>query len=149
MVEAVSRTVTVTAPPEEIFELLARSDRHHELDGSGSVQGPLGRGKRLELGSRFGMRMRVSVPYRIVNTVVEFDEGRRIAWRHFYRHVWRWELEPVEGGTRVTETFDWSGALSKTFLRWIGAPERNTRSIEATLERVAERFGPLEEQTAG
>ena len=47
--------------------------------------------------------------------VVEFEEGRRIAWQtrgpgHIGKHVagriWRYELEPVEGGTLVRESWD-------------------------------------------
>ena len=34
----VSRTREINAPAEEIFELLADPRRHHEFDGSGSVQ---------------------------------------------------------------------------------------------------------------
>ena len=85
--------------------------------------------------------MRWGLPYRISNTVVEFDEGRRIAWRHFGRHVWRYELEPVAGGTRVTETFDYTPARSPRALELAGAPQRNLRSIRATLDRLADLLG--------
>ena len=55
----------------------------------------------------------MGVPYLTKNTVVEYDEDRLIAWRHLGKHRWRYELEPVEGGTKVTETFDWSTARSR------------------------------------
>ena len=32
--------------------------------------------------------------------VVEFEEDRRIAWRHYGHHIWRYTLEPTDGGTR-------------------------------------------------
>ena len=63
---------------------------------------------RLTLGATFGMKMKLGVPYPIENTVVEFEENRLIAWRHMGGHRWRYELEPVDDGTKVTETFDWS-----------------------------------------
>jgi len=92
---------------------------------------------RLSLGATFGMRMQLVVPYVIVNTVVEFKEGRRIAWRHLGRHIWRYELEPVDGGRpRVTETFDWRGAVLRTAYDRIGVPAANARSMEKTLERL-------------
>lgn len=140
MSRSVSRSAVVPATPEEVFALLADPRRHAEIDGSGSVQGVLKAPDRLHEGASFGMRMRVGLPYVISNTVLEFEEGRRIAWRHFGRHVWRYELEPVEGGTRVTETFDWSGALAPRVLELIGYPARNAAAIEKTLERLVTRF---------
>jgi hypothetical protein len=71
---------------------------------------------------------------------VEFEENRRIAWRHAGRHIWRYELEPVDGGTKVTESFVWSTALAPRVLELVGAPKANTRSIEKTLERLRRRF---------
>ena len=37
--------------------------------------------QRLVLGSRFGMSMKMGIPYSMVSEVVEFDETRRIAWQ--------------------------------------------------------------------
>lgn len=136
MSRSVSRSVVVDAPAQQVFDLLADPARHPDFDGSGTVQARLRGPRRLAPGSRFGMRMRLGVPYVIANTVVEFEEGRRIAWRHFGRHVWRYELEPVVGGTLVTETFDWSGALSPKGLELARVPARNARSIEQTLPRL-------------
>lgn len=136
----VSESVVVAAEPAEIFALLADPGRHAELDGSGTVRGSVRGPKRLSQGATFGMRMRIGLPYLIRNTVVEFEENRRIAWRHFNRHVWRYELEPVPGGTRVTETFDWSTALAPAVLELAGAPRANARGISATLQRLQTRF---------
>jgi uncharacterized protein YndB with AHSA1/START domain len=133
--------VVVAAPPEAVFDLLADPARHPELDGSGTVQGRRSGPARLALGARFGMRMRLGVPYAITNEVVEFEEGRRIAWRHLGHHVWRWELAPVPEGTRVTETFDWDVARSPRALELAGVPARNARSIEATLARLPQVLG--------
>jgi uncharacterized protein YndB with AHSA1/START domain len=133
--------VVVAAPPEAVFDLLADPARHPELDGSGTVQGRRSGPARLALGARFGMRMRLGVPYAITNEVVEFEEGRRIAWRHLGHHVWRWELAPVPEGTRVTETFDWGVARSPRALELARVPARNARSIEATLARLPQVVG--------
>jgi hypothetical protein len=83
---------------------------------------------------RFGMSMRMGLPYRISNRVVEFDEGRRVAWMHFSRAVWRWEFADVEGGTQVTETFDWSRARSRTIMRRF--VPGNTVAMRRSLERL-------------
>ena len=137
----------IKAPPEAIFELLADPAMHPVLDGSGTVRHPReGNPGRLSLGATFGMSMRFGLPYRITNTVVEFDEGRRIAWRHFGGHRWRYELTPVPCGegqdTKVTETFDYSTARSPLALELLRYPQRNRKGMEQTLERLAARFEP-------
>lgn len=132
---SVSRVINAT--PDAIFDILADPGRHHVIDGSGTVQaGRSGNPERLSLGARFGMDMKMGVPYRITNEVVEFDEDRRIAWRHFGHHIWRYELEPVEGGTRVTESFDWSKARFPPFYEWMGYPAKHEVNMARTLERL-------------
>ncbi|SDN49229.1 SRPBCC family protein [Allokutzneria albata] len=143
--QVVSRTVVINAPPERVFEVLANPYEHANFDGSGSVRGQLHGPRRLELGAKFGMRMRILLPYRIENEVVEFEPDRLIAWRHTGHHRWRYRLEPTGDGTRVTETFDWGTARSPKALELLGYPKRNARSIEQTLARlkklVEERTG--------
>jgi hypothetical protein len=139
----VSRSRVVSATAADIFDLLADPSRHSEIDGSGSVQGSRPDApSRLSPGAEFGMSMKIGVPYKMENRVVEFEENRRIAWAHFGGHIWRYELSPIGDGasTKVTETFDWSTAKSKLLLRLVRAPSRNARSIEKTLERLAQRF---------
>lgn len=137
----VSESRLVAAPAADIFDLLADPRRHHEIDGSGSVQSAQQDAPaRLSLGATFGMSMRLGVPYRITNTVVEFEEGRRIAWRHFGGHIWRYVLEPTDGGTMVTEQFDYRGSKSRLGLKLAGYPQRNRESIVKTLDRLAGRF---------
>jgi hypothetical protein len=80
------------------------------------------------------------LPYRISNTVVEFEADRRIAWAHVGGHRWRYELEPVEGGTRVIETFDWSTAKAPRVIELMKYPAKNLTAIERTLERLVARF---------
>jgi uncharacterized protein YndB with AHSA1/START domain len=138
----ISRTRVINAPAGQIFELLADPTKHAELDGSGSVAGSVSTdSRRLELGSRFGMRMRLGLPYSIRNTVVEFEDGSLIAWRHFSGHRWRWQLrDRGDGSSEVTETFDWSTARSPRVIELMGFPERNRQGIEATLDGLQKRF---------
>jgi uncharacterized protein YndB with AHSA1/START domain len=137
----VSVTVSVKATPQEIFDLLADPSKHGEIDGSGSIQNARSSApKRLTLGAKFGMDMKIGVSYKITNEVVEFDEPHRIAWRHFGGHVWRYILEPTDGGTLVTEQFDWNTSKSQLLMRVMNYPAKNRASIEKTLERLAKRF---------
>ena len=51
------------------------------------------------------------VSYLIRNRVVEYQQDRRIAWRHFSANRWGYGgLAPADGGTTVTEIFDPSRA---------------------------------------
>jgi hypothetical protein len=135
----VSVTRIIRADRQAIFDVLADPSMHPVIDGSGSVQGVQDGGpERLHDGARFGMDMKRGASYKILNTVVEFDEGRLIAWRHFHGHRWRYELADVDGGTEVTETFDWSRARSKLFLELAGFPRKNKAGMEKTLERLEE-----------
>lgn len=139
--QQVSHSVVVNATPEQVFALLADPRKHAEIDGSGTVRSGVSGPEKLSQGATFGMRMKMfGLPYGIKNEVVEYDENRRIAWRHFGHHVWRWELEPVDGGTKVTETFDWAPARSPTILERVGFPARNEKGIEQTLARLQSRF---------
>lgn len=136
----VSVTRTIDAPADKIFELLVDPAKHPLIDGSGSVQASRISGSdRLALGATFGMNMRIGLPYRVTNTVVEFDEGRLIAWRHFFGHRWRWALTPIdEKTTEVTESFDWSTARAPFLLELGKMPGRNKQSIVKSLDRLQE-----------
>jgi uncharacterized protein YndB with AHSA1/START domain len=136
----VSASTTIDAPPEVVFAIVADPRQHPRIDGSGSVRDVITGPDRLEKGATFGVSMKLfGVPYTINNRVVEYDEDRRIAWKHFGAHRWRYELEPTpEGGTRVTETWDASryDPLWATGLRLAGFPERNRKGITETLARL-------------
>jgi hypothetical protein len=124
-----------------IFDLLADPRRHGEIDGSGSIQSAqIDAPERLSLDATFGMQMKIGVRYKITNTVVEFEEGKTIAWRHFGGHIWRYILEPVDGGTKVTEQFDWNKSKSPLILKLRKSPQDNAKSIEKTLENLVRRF---------
>lgn len=131
--------IVIDAPPGVIFDVLADPSQHARLDGSGTVQGLVAGPERLSLGARFGMGMRIKLPYRTENTVVEFEEGRRIAWCHANRHRWRYELEPVDDtSTQVTETFDGRTALFPASLLLINAYANNQVAVAKTLVRLKE-----------
>jgi uncharacterized protein YndB with AHSA1/START domain len=139
--ESVERVIA--APPEPIFALLADASRHRDIDGSGTVRGARGNPEPLTLGSTFGMSMRLGIPYAMKNTVIEFEPNRRIAWqttapgpasRLVGGRIWRYDLEPVEGGTLVRETWD----ISQETVKLLTEPmrSRNIEGMTKTLERI-------------
>jgi hypothetical protein len=149
---------TIAAPAEHVFAALANPATHAAIDGSDtllSVDAPTA--EQLRPGSVFitpmSRRLRkptrvdlvqvgvaVLVRGRMRNTVVEFEQDRRIAWRNFGRHVWRFELTPVDDATgprtRVRETFDYAPNLTPWLLEWAGFPARNTQTMNQTLQTL-------------
>ena len=134
----VSVSRVILHPPEAIFDLLASPAGHLRMDGSGTVRGVAKGPDRLQLGSKFTMRMRLGVPYTITSVVKEFEENELIAWAHYGKHRWRFELESVDGGTNVTETFDYSTALWPRGIELLGYHERHPANMDATLARIEE-----------
>lgn len=134
----VSASTTIQAPPATVFAIIADPRQHARIDGSGTVREAVDGPERLELGSTFGMNMKIGAPYRTKNKVVEYEPDRLIAWRHFGQHRWRYELEPVAGGTVVTETWDLShcNGLNKWILGALGYPKRHRQGIEQTLVKL-------------
>jgi uncharacterized protein YndB with AHSA1/START domain len=142
----------VAAPPEAVFELLADASRHTELDGSGQLRGVTpGVPERLSLGATFGMSMHMGMGYTMTNTVIEFEENRRIAWkatlagffgRFMGGRIWRYELEPVEGGTQVRESWDISEDHQRIFLRHDKVAGATRDNITRSLARIEELTAP-------
>jgi hypothetical protein len=113
-----------------------------------------GNSQPLSLGSTFGMSMRgrpesLFLPYRTTNTVVEFEPDRRIAWKTTIGpggliggRIWRYELEPAEGGTLVRETWDVSQDRQRPMLKLGSMPRQAEDGMRATLERIAALVEP-------
>jgi uncharacterized protein YndB with AHSA1/START domain len=138
----------VPAPAQEVFDLLADPRRHREIDGSGTLRETVSGPDRLSLGAEFGMGMQQGASYQMTNKVVQFEEGRVIAWQPrptsalFSKliggRVWRYELEPVDGGTRVRETWDVSSErVPPTLWAMRGLTRKN---MAQTLARLEERL---------
>lgn len=138
----------IASPPEPIFDLLADPAGHAAIDGGDSVRSARSGGRRLALGDRFGMDMKLGVAYSTRNTVVEFEDNRRIAWQTTASgvlgsviggRIWRYDLEPVDGGTLVSESWDLSqeNPLSKPVVK-ATMTASTTRNMERTLERIEE-----------
>jgi hypothetical protein len=153
--ETVSVQRVIHAPASAIFAIVADPSRHPEIDGSGAVKKSKDAPEHLSLGSTFGMSMRVGVPYTMTNTVIEFEQDRRIAWqtvvagplgRFLGGRIWRYELEDTPEGTRVTETWDITQDKQRFFLKRGPVGAETTKAITTTLERLArltEAAGPV------
>ncbi|MFC4225057.1 SRPBCC family protein [Lysinibacter cavernae] len=139
--QQVARTAVIACEPHELFELLVDPHRHLEIDGSGSVGTAVSGPNRLSVGDTFSVEMKqAGVPYKITSTATTITPDRVVEWQHPGGHHWRWEFEPVDGGTRVTEIFDYRDAKAPWFLTLLLQPRMNAKGIESTLDGLQKRF---------
>ena len=136
----VSASREIAAGSGPIFELIADPAQQPRWDGNNNLAvAPAGQRVR-RTGEVFTMTLtRGGIRE---NHVVEFDEGRRIAWRPAEPgrkppgHLWRWELEPIsESRTRVTHTYDWTQLTDKN--RLPRARSTTAEKLQASLDRLA------------
>jgi hypothetical protein len=138
----------IRVEPSVIFDVLADAGKHSLIDGSGMLQGTVEeQPQTLALGSTFGMGMKMAVVhYSTVNKVVEFEKDHRIAWqtgpegtwgRWVAGRIWRYELEPVDDGTLVHESWDITPDHQRVLLKLGGIYWGKTRrDMERTLARL-------------
>lgn len=139
--DTVSASAIVDAPPAEVFDFIRRPANHYIICGDQSVKGRTSGPDQLALGDRFGMSMRIGLPYRVTSKVVEFEPDRRIAWCHFAGHRWRWEVEDAGNGrSKVTETFDLSTARFPPALKLMGYPRGHEKNVAASVANLAAHF---------
>lgn len=130
----------IAAPAQDIFELIADPARQPGWDGNDNLaEAPAGQ-RVTAVGDVFVMTTTTGGVRE--NQVVEFTEGRRIAWRPAEPgqpapgHLWRWELEPVDAThTRVTHTYDWTALTDEK--RLPRARATTADRLTASLDRLA------------
>jgi uncharacterized protein YndB with AHSA1/START domain len=130
----------IAAPAETVFELIADPAQQPLWDGNDNLsEAPAGQRIRA-IGDVFTMTI-TSGKVR-ENHIVEFVEGRRIAWRPAEPgktppgHLWRWELEPIDAAhTRVTHTYDWTQLTDPA--RISRAQATTSDRLQASIDRLA------------
>jgi uncharacterized protein YndB with AHSA1/START domain len=136
----VSASREIAAEPGQIFELIADPAQQPRWDGNDNLASAPAGQRVYRTGDVFTMTLTHGGIRE--NHVVEFDEGRRMAWRPSEPgreppgHLWRWELEPVaDSRTKVTHTYDWTELTDQTRLPRARAttPDR----LRASLDRLA------------
>jgi hypothetical protein len=150
----------IGAPAAHIFEIVADPQRHMEFDGSDMLRGVVDNRPIAAVGDTFTMKMhRLGRDYSMVNYVVEFDSGRRIAWEPAPGDIdtaggdpsrvgvpagyrWGFTLSPDgDSATVVTEIFDCGPEENRHILQredgtWINGSNSVRESMTATLERL-------------
>jgi uncharacterized protein YndB with AHSA1/START domain len=136
----VTASQEIAASAARIFDLIADPHEQPGWDGNDNL-GEAATGQRVRaVGDVFVMRTTKGNVRE--NHVVEFAEGRRIAWRPSEPgkpppgHLWRWELEPLDDThTRVTHTYDWSRLTDEE--RFGRARWTTSERLAASLEKLA------------
>jgi uncharacterized protein YndB with AHSA1/START domain len=136
----VSASREIGASSSRIFELIADPVQQPRWDGNDNLA-EAAEGQRVRsLGELVTMTTTAGKVRE--NHVVEFDEGRLIAWRPAEPglrppgHLWRWELEPLDASrTRVTHTYDWSQLTDEQ--RLPRARATTSEKLQASVDRLA------------
>jgi uncharacterized protein YndB with AHSA1/START domain len=139
--KVVSASREIAAPADKIFELIADPSLQPRWDGNDNLA-EARTGQRVRaVGDVFTMTITMGSVRE--NHVVEFEEGRLIAWRPSEPgreppgHLWRWQLESLEESrTLVTHTYDWSRLTDE--MRLPIARAMTADKLRASIERLAE-----------
>ena len=136
----VSASREIAAGTGRIFELIADPAAQPGWDGNDNLAAAVAGERVRRAGDVFTMRLTRGAIRE--NHVVEFEEGRRIAWTPAEPgqappgHLWRWELEPVgTSRTRVTHTYDWTRLTDEN--RLPRARATTADRLRASLDRLA------------
>jgi uncharacterized protein YndB with AHSA1/START domain len=155
----VSASREIAAAPEAVFELIADPSQHPRWDGNdNNVEAAAGQ-RVHAVGDVF--RMTIYTGAVRENHIVEFEEGRRIAWLPAEEgkappgHLWRWEIEPVDAGpagwgylplagesgatgelvrVRVTHTYDWTNLTDEA--RQVRARATTADKLLGSIDRL-------------
>jgi hypothetical protein len=150
--ENIIARITVAAPAETVFDVLADPSTHQAIDGTGWVRQPLGDHCLTGAGQIFRMAMHhdnhPDRDYEMANRVDVFDPPRAIAWQpghgaddaalEFGGWLWRYDLKPVgQSATQVTLTYDWS-AVPSDIREHIQFPPFDAQHLDNSLKHLAD-----------
>ncbi|NMN95484.1 SRPBCC family protein [Antrihabitans stalactiti] len=136
----ISASRDIAAGADLVFELIADPAQQPRWDGNDNLA-EASAGQRVRgVGDVFAMTLTNSAVRE--NHVVEFEEGRRIAWLPAEPgaeppgHLWRWDLEPLsDTRVRVTHSYDWSNLTDEK--RLIRARATTADKLRSSIDRLA------------
>jgi uncharacterized protein YndB with AHSA1/START domain len=130
----------IAASADAIFELIADPAQQPRWDGNDNLAEAPSDQRIRGVGEVFLMTTTKGNVRE--NHVVEFEEGRLIAWlpaepgQDPPGHLWRWALDPIDPvRTRVTHTYDWTALTDER--RLTRARATTADRLRASLDRLA------------
>lgn len=137
----VSASREVFAPADKIFELIADPHRQPEWDGNDNLD-HADEGQRVHAVGDVFLMNNTNGTVR-ANHVIEFEEGRHIAWQPSEidqpapGQIWGWRLKPLDDSrTEVTHYYDWTKLTDEQ--RLPRAQATTSDKLMASIERLAE-----------
>lgn len=144
----------IPADPARIFEILRSPQGHVSIDSTGMLMWAEGEPAN-QVGDTFLMHMdRDSLRdyplelYDVTVSFTRFEPNRAIEWTIISSfldpplgHVYGYQLEPTDGGTKVTSYYDWSG-LAEPYRGVVGFPIIPEAALRATLGILARTVAP-------
>ena len=151
MSERIEVQRAIAADPAAIFQVISDPNGQVAIDASGMLMSASG-DRPSKVGDTFVVHMdREALNdyplglYDVTNKVVTFEPDREFAWTPEGQlnlgHVYGYRLEPIEGGTLVTQYYDWSGVEQQ----WKDAgifPVVPESALRATLGILARTVAP-------
>jgi uncharacterized protein YndB with AHSA1/START domain len=150
--DRVSASLTVDAPVEVVFDLLADPATHASIDGTGWVCGAVDTEPLTAPGQVFTMAMHhpdhPDGDYRTANRVEVLDRPRAISWHTGYAKddgtlgfggwLWRYDLRPLStSSTEVTLSYDWS-AVPASIREYLSFPPFPPDHLSRSLAHLAQ-----------
>jgi len=140
--QIISASRDIAADPAVIFELIADPAQQPRWDGNDNLAEAQSGQRVHAVGEAFLMTNTTGKVRE--NRIVEFAEGRRIAWLPSEvggtppGHLWRWELESLgDGSTRVTHTYDWTELDRTDTMRVNRATSTTADNLAESIDRLA------------
>jgi uncharacterized protein YndB with AHSA1/START domain len=138
--KVVSGERVIEADAATIFELIANPAHQPEWDGNDNLAVAVDGQRVRSVGDMFVMTLSMGAIRE--NHVVEFLEGRRIAWMPAEPgklppgHLWRWAIEPLKANQcLVTHTYDWTNLQDEARLERARATTSDW--LAASIDRLA------------
>ncbi|MCM1014193.1 SRPBCC family protein [Brevibacterium sp. XM4083] len=148
--DKMSSTRVIPASPAEIFAVLADPGRHQDTEPGDWVRSAISAEPITRVGQVFSMNMfleQAGGAYRMDNVVTAFEPDTAISWDPGQDDGtgdvavggwrWRYDLAPVDGGTEVTLTYDWSGTTQAVRDDFGGFPVFPPAFLDASLAALA------------
>ena len=146
-------TITIPAPAEAVFGILADPTTHGAIDGTGWVRESLDGDSLSYTGQIFRIAMyhdnHPMKDYEMANKVVVFDRPHAIAWEpgqdmagdgnlSFGGWIWRYDIHDTGSSeAHVTLTYDWS-AVPAELREHIQFPPFPAEHLENSLKNLSE-----------
>ncbi|WP_405496886.1 SRPBCC family protein [Nocardia sp. NBC_00511] len=139
-VRVVSAEREIAASAERVFALIADPAQQPFWDGNQNLANAAAGQRITGVGESFLMTLTTGAVRE--NHVVEFEEGRLIAWQPSEPgaarpgHLWRWELRDLgDGRALVTHTYDWTVLTDEK--RLVRARATTPEMLRASIDRLA------------